>query len=107
MRNRHAGSGHEAEDEGRLITRRLWLQGAGLAAVGASASGLSPGVNASPQTLALPDVIRAMTLVTGGRIEENWIAPTASLVGIILDSSKGLRDLDLGEIEPPIDSLAD
>jgi hypothetical protein len=107
MRSRHADSGDEAEEEGRLLTRRLWLQGAGLAAVGASAPGFSPGVNASPQAPALPDVIRAMTLVTGGRIEENWIGPTASLVGIILDSSKGLRQLDLGEIEPPIDSLAD
>lgn len=107
MRNRHAGSGDEDGEGVQPITRRLWLQGAVLTAVGASTAGFSPRVNASPQTLALPDVIRAMTLVTGGRIEENWIGPTASLVGIILDSSKGLRELDLGEVEPPIDSLTD
>ena len=107
MRNRRAGSGCGDEEGGQLITRRVWLQGAGLAAVGAPAAGFSPRVNTSPQTSALPDVIRAMTMVTGVRIEENWIAPTASLVGIILDSTKGLRELDLDEVEPPIDSLAD
>ncbi len=107
MRNRHADSGGGDEEGVQPITRRLWLQGAGLAAVGAPAAGFSPRAPASPQTSALPDVIRSMTLVTGVRIEENWIAPTASLVGIILDSTKGLRELDLGEVEPPIDSLSD
>ncbi len=57
------------------------------------------------QMPSLSDVIRAMSTVTGGRIEENWVGPTATLVGIILDYSKGLREIDLGELEPPTDFL--
>jgi len=105
MTDRHAASRGVGTEAGQRVTRRLWLQGAACTAVGVSTAGISTA-NFSPsvgvaQAPPLSDVIRAMSAVTGGRIEENWVGPTATLVGIILDYSQGLREIDLGEIEPP------
>lgn len=110
MNDRGASSREVDKEAERRITRRLWLQGMACTAVGVSAAGVStadfsPGVVATAQASPLSDVIRAMSAVTGGRIEENWVGPTATLVGIILDSSKGLREIELGELEPPTDFL--
>jgi hypothetical protein len=93
------------EDVSQRVTRRLWLQSAACTAVGASLFSFSPKVVAQTQAPPLAYLIRAMTALTGVRIEENWIGSTAGLVGIILDSSKGMRELDLGEIEPLNDFL--
>jgi hypothetical protein len=35
-------------------------------------------------------------------LEDRWVEPTAALVSAILEDSKSLRSLDLGEIEPAI-----
>jgi len=87
------------------ITRRLWIQSVAYAAAGASTIGLSSNVEAQGQAPPLAPAIRAMMAVTGDQIEESWIGPTASLVGIILDYSKGLRELNLSEVEPATDFL--
>lgn len=105
MKNRLAVSRESGAEGGRHITRRLWLRGVACAAVGASAAGTPSSAGAAAEVPPLSDVVRAMSAVTGGRIEEGWVGPTATLVGIILDYSKGLRELDLGELEPPTDFL--
>lgn len=105
MENERAASPEADEEAGQRLSRRLWLQGLACTAVGMSATGFPQSVGAVAQARPLSDVIRAMSAVTGSRIEENWVGPTAALVGIILDSSKGLRELDLGEIEPLNDFL--
>lgn len=108
MKDRDKGTERLDEKLSQPITRRLWIQGVACAAAGATTVGLSMNEEVLGQGQAPPlaSAIRAMTAVTGARIEENWIAPTASLVGIILDYSKGLRELNLGEIEPATDFLA-
>lgn len=93
------------EDVGQHLTRRLWIQGAACTAIGASLFSFSPKVAAQTQAPPLADLIRAMTTLTGLRIKENWVGGTAGLVGIILDSAKGMRELDLNEIEPFNDLL--
>lgn len=41
-----------------------------------------------------------MTTMTGSELPEQWAEPTTGLVGVILEYSKTLRALDLGEREP-------
>ena len=81
------------------FTRRLWLQGVACS-LGLSVVGLSAGGDAAVQDSPTAAAIRAMSTMTGGELAEPWVGPTASLVSIILDYSKGLRQLDLGELEP-------
>jgi len=90
---------------GQPITRRLWLRSVACASAGISTVSLSSSVKTAAQAPPLSDVIRSMAALTGGPVEENWVGPTASLVGIILGYSRGLRELDLGEIEPATDFL--
>jgi hypothetical protein len=40
--------------------------------------------------------------LTGTKLDDRWVEPTATLVSVILEDSKSLRSLDLGEIEPAI-----
>ncbi len=93
------------EKSGEQMSRRIWIQSVACAAAGVSAIVLSPNVEAQGQAPPLAPAIRAMTAVTGDQIEENWIGPPASLVGIILDYSKGLPELNMAEIEPATDFL--
>ncbi len=75
-------------------TRRLWLQGT------AGAAGMlvfSPLLAQQPELL---EAVRKMSVMTGAELPERWAAPTASLVGVILQYSEGLREIDLGELEP-------
>jgi hypothetical protein len=75
-------------------TRRLWLQGT------AGAAGMlvfSPLLAQQPELL---EAVRKMSVMTGAELPERWAAPTASLIGVILQYSKSLRGLDLGEMEP-------
>lgn len=104
-KNRDVASRPVDEDVSQRITRRLWLQGIACTTVGVSLFRFSPKVGAQAQAPPLTDVIRAMSALTGIRIEESWVGGTAALVGIILDSSRGLRELDLGETEPLNDFL--
>ncbi len=106
MNNRDAAATPADGKPSQQITRRLWLQGMACTAAGVSAASLLPDGEARAQAPPLADVIRSMSAVTGEVIEENWVGPTASLVRIILDYSKGLRALDLGEVEPATDFLA-
>jgi len=41
-----------------------------------------------------------MSAITGTQLNNEWIEPTTTLVDIILEDSKSLRSLELGEIEP-------
>lgn len=76
------------------LTRRLWLQGT------AGAAGMlvfSPLLAQQPELL---EAVRKMSVMTGAELPERWAAPTASLVGVILQYSESLREIDLGELEP-------
>ena len=106
MKNSDAAATHADGKASQQITRRLWLQGMACTAAGVSTAGLWSDGEVRAQAPPLPDVIRSTSAVTGEVIEENWVGPTASLVRIILEYSKGLRALDLGEIEPATDFLA-
>lgn len=94
----------ESVNDHAQFTRRLWLQGMACS-VGLSVSGLTPSVAATAQDSSLADVIRAMSAMTGTELAENWVSPTASLVSVILDYSKAMRKLDLGELEPATNFL--
>jgi len=75
-------------------TRRLWLQGT------AGAAGMlvfSPLLAQQPELL---EAVRKMSVMTGAELPERWAAPTASLIGVILQYSESLREIDLGELEP-------
>lgn len=78
------------------LSRRTWLQmtagGAGLLA-----GGILPLHAQDPR---LREAIRQMTTMTGSELPEQWAEPTTGLVGVILEYSKTLRALDLGEREP-------
>lgn len=78
------------------ITRRALLQGAG------GTGGLSALLAASvlAQEPQLREAIRQMSVMTESGLSEPWLVPTTGLVGVILDYSKTLRALELGEREP-------
>jgi hypothetical protein len=48
----------------------------------------------------LLEAVRKMSVMTGAELPERWAAPTTSLVGVILQYSGSLREIDLGEMEP-------
>jgi hypothetical protein len=77
------------------LSRRAWIGGssAGLAALLTAPRLLAqdPGVGA---------VLQLMSRLTGTKLEDRWVEPTATLVSVILEDSKSLRSLGLGEIEP-------
>ena len=54
------------------------------------------------QDARMGDLLQSMSSLTGTKLEDRWIEPTATLVSVILEDSKSLRSLDLGEIEPAI-----
>jgi hypothetical protein len=78
-----------------IFSRRAWIRGSG--------AGLAV-LLAKPRLLAqdarVGDVLQSMSSLTGTKLEDRWVEPTATLVGVILGDSKSLRSLDLGEIEP-------
>jgi len=80
-----------------ISSRRAWIRGSG--------AGLAV-LLAKPQLLAqdakIGDVLQSMSSLTGTKLENRWVEPTAMLVNVILEDSKSLRSLDLGEIEPAI-----
>jgi hypothetical protein len=79
------------------FSRRAWIRGGG--------AGLAV-LLAQPRLVAqdtkVGDVLESMSSLTGTRLEDRWVEPTAALVSAILEDSKSLRSLDLGEIEPAI-----
>jgi len=57
----------------------------------------SPLLAQQPELL---EAVRRMSVMTGAELPERWAAQTTSLVGVILQYSENLRELDLGELEP-------
>ena len=78
------------------FSRRAWIRGGGGFAV----------ILAQPRLVAqdtkVGDVLESMSSLTGTRLEDRWIEPTAALVSAILEDSKSLRSLDLGESSRPL-----
>jgi len=77
------------------LTRRTWLQSS--AAAGISLLTLS---DLAAQDEGFREALRRMSLMTGAPLPASREATVALLVSIILDYSKSLRALDLGEVEP-------
>lgn len=77
------------------LTRRTLLLSS--AATGISLLTLS---DLAAQDESFREALRRMSLMTGAQLPESREATVALLVSIILDYSKSLRALDLGEIEP-------
>jgi hypothetical protein len=96
MRNNVPLKPHIDRQAPKPVSRRALLQGAG------GAAGLSALLAASvlAQDPQLREVIRQMSAMTNAPLPEPWVEPTTGLVGVILDYSKTLRALDLGEREP-------
>ncbi len=78
------------------MTRRAWLSSS--ATMGLGAALLASSLPA--QEPRLQGTLRSMSAMTGTELPEAWVQPTTALLGVILDDSKALRALDLGEIEP-------
>lgn len=80
-----------------IFSRRAWILGSGAG---------FPALLAKAQLLAqdagVGDVLQAMSSLTGTRLDDRWVEPTVTLVSAILEDSKSLRSLDLGEIEPAL-----
>ena len=77
------------------LSRRGWFQKSGV--------GFTTLLFGSPllaQEPPLRTTLRSMSAVTGTQLSNEWVEPTAALVNIILEDSKPLRLLELGEIEP-------
>jgi hypothetical protein len=80
-----------------ISSRRAWIRstGAGFAVLLANPRLLA-------QDARVGDVLQSMSSLTGTKLDDRWVEPTATLVSVILEDSKSLRSLDLGEIEPAI-----
>jgi hypothetical protein len=77
------------------LSRRGWIHRSGV--------GFTTLLFGSPllaQEPPLRTTLRSMSAVTGTQLSDEWVEPTATLVNIILEDSKPLRSLELGEIEP-------
>ncbi len=85
------------------ISRRRWLKSSALLGLG---TGLL-GSRLLAQEEGLAKTIRSMTPMTGAELPEAWVQPAADLVKVILDDSKPLRELELGETEPSVIFTAD
>ncbi len=59
------------------------------------------------QGQAFASAIRAMSPITGADLPAARVEPTSGLVGIIVEISKPLREIDLGEMEPATSYVAD
>lgn len=77
------------------LTRRTWLQSS--AAAGISLLALS---DLAAQDEGFREALHRMSVMTGAPLPESREATVAALVGVILEYSKSLRALDLGELEP-------
>jgi hypothetical protein len=92
------GKASQRRDErtSNLVSRRAWM----IASAASAGAMLVPGVSVA-ETPTVIDAVRAMSpALTGTQLPQTWAEPVAGLVGIILESSKSLRALDLGDVEP-------
>ena len=78
----------------KSLTRRDWLAITAVSTVGACVPSLSA------QEVSLETTLKSMEPLTGAVLSRDSLASASSLVSVIVESSKGLRSLDLGEIEP-------
>jgi hypothetical protein len=83
------------------LTRRKYL-GYGLVASGWLALGGSASSAQTASGSPLPVVTRSMLSITGAEISPERLQNATALFGVILDISKELRTIDLGEIEPAV-----
>jgi len=97
-----ANSATARSSESASLTRRHWLLcGWALGFVG---SFFIPDLLAQEDPAA---TVRSMSWMTGAKLTDVWLQPTAGLVKIIVDDSQSLRELDLDEIEPAVIFSAD
>ncbi len=72
---------------------------------------LASGALAASPTIAqessFASAVRAMAPMTGADLPPARVEPTSTLVGIIVEISKPLREIDLGEMEPATSYVAD
>jgi hypothetical protein len=87
----------------KLVTRRALLRAGATAGVGAVL--ISPSSTAQESSIA--HALQSMSPLTGTELPMKWAEPTTVLVSVILDDSKSLRQLDLGEVEPATFFTAD
>ena len=80
-----------------MLSRRAWIRRGGI-----SLAVLFSQARLLAQDARIGDVLRSMSGLIGLKLDDRWIEPTATLVSIILEDSKSLRSLDLGEIEPAV-----
>ncbi len=73
--------------------------------MGIAALLLAPPLRAEEQPLEA--TILSMTALTGKKLSDQWLEPTAELLQAILVDSQSLRALDLASIEPATSFRAD
>lgn len=83
------------------LTRRKWL-GYGLVVSGWLALGNSASSAQTASDSPLPGVTRSMLAITGAEMSQERLQNATALFGVILDISKELRAIDLGDIEPAV-----
>ena len=76
------------------LTRRDWLAITAVSTVGVCVPSLSA------QEVSLEATLKSMEPLTGAVLSRDSLASASSLVSVIVESSKGLRGLDLLEVEP-------
>lgn len=95
MKSTVQSSSRKSVEEANRFSRRMWLQSS--AAAGLFLLPLTPLAAQDP---GLQGAVRRMSSMTGTDLPGSREAPVTTLVGIILDYSKPLRLIDLGELEP-------
>jgi hypothetical protein len=85
----------KADSSTAISSRRAWIRGGG---IGLAALLAKPHLLA--QDAVAGEVLQSMSTLTGTKLDSRWAEPTANLVAVILEDSKSLRSLDLGEVEP-------
>ena len=83
------------------LTRRKCL-GYGLVVSGWLALGNSASSAQSASGSTLPGVTRSMLAIAGAEMSQERLENATALFGVILDTSKELRAIDLGDIEPAV-----
>lgn len=78
------------------VTRRAWLS---CCFVSGITAGLA-GSRLMAQEDRMAATLRSMSWMTGEELQESRVQPAASLVQVILEDTRPLRELDLSDIEP-------
>ncbi len=76
------------------FSRRACLMGSGAAVAALLTQPLMA------QDARMGNLLQSMSSLTGTKLDDRWVEPTAMLVSVILEDSKPLRALELRAIEP-------